>query len=225
MGRNDEARLQSKGLQPVLREGTAKIVADRIREAITEGRFRTGDQLGEVALAQALGVSRGPIREALQRLIQEGLLRSEPNRGVFVVSLDEDEIRDVYETRGVVEQAAALRLLRWPDEGALDALRRCVEGMRRAAARRAAADMVRWDLEFHTVLVRAAGSRRLARMLETLMAETRIALAAGRRRQLDPRIIEEHAAILEALEAGDRRKALREIEWHMRSGLVRHART
>lgn len=221
-GGNDPA---AQGLQPIPREGTAKIVAERIREAITEGRFRAGDQLGEVTLATALGVSRGPIREALQRLIQEGLLRSEPNRGVFVVSLDEEELRDVYEARAVVEQAAVLRLLRSPNERALAELRRCVEGMRRAAARRAAAEVVRWDLEFHTVLMRAAGSRRLVRMFETLLAETRIALAAGGRRQLDAAVIEEHAALLDALNAGDRRRALREIERHMRSGIRRRSRS
>ena len=220
-----EPGLNLEGMEPIPREGTAAIIAERIREAITGGRFRAGDQLAEATLAAAFGVSRGPVREATQRLLQEGLLRSEPNRGVFVISLDESDIRDVYEARGVVEQAALVRLLRAGDDRALAELRRCVDEMRRGAARGDAATVVRWDLEFHTALTLAAGSPRLTRMFQTLLAETRIALAAGGRRQLDAAVVEEHASILDALAAGDRRLALREVERHMRSGISRRIRT
>jgi DNA-binding GntR family transcriptional regulator len=122
-----------KALEPVNRRATAEIIAERIRTAIIYGPFAAGDQLGEAQLAQALGVSRGPVREALQRLIQEGLLRDQPNRGVFVVSLDADDIEDIYYARAVVESAAALRLLESKNNDYLEALKRCVDEMRRAA--------------------------------------------------------------------------------------------
>jgi DNA-binding GntR family transcriptional regulator len=213
-------RFQS--LEPVNRQATAAVIAERIREGITDGRFRAGDQLGEAQLAAALGVSRGPVREALQRLIQEGLLRNEPNRGVFVEGLDADEIRDVYYARTIVERAAAARLLERKDEAAIGELERCFQEMGRAARKRDVAAVARWDLEFHKALTVAAHSKRLTRMFETLLTETRIALTSGGKElQLDTTIIEEHRALLDALRAGDRRRALVLVEKHMESGIRR----
>ena len=98
-------------LEPVSRRSTAEIVADRIRAAIMRGTFAPGTQLGEVDLANRLGVSRGPLREAMQRLVAEGLLRSERHRGLFVRELGPDDVRDVYLARTAVERAAALKVL------------------------------------------------------------------------------------------------------------------
>ena len=98
-------------LEPVERRSTAAIVADRIRTAIMRGTFPPGTQLGEVELAAALGVSRGPLREAMQRLVAEGLLHSERHRGLFVRQLDAADVRDVYTARTAIEGAAALLLL------------------------------------------------------------------------------------------------------------------
>jgi len=92
------------GLEPVERRSTAAIVADRIRTAIMRGTFPPGTQLGEVELAARLGVSRGPLREAMQRLVAEGLLRSERYRGLFVRELDAADVRDVYIARTAVER-------------------------------------------------------------------------------------------------------------------------
>lgn len=211
-----------QGLEPVNRQATAAVIAERIRAGITDGRFQAGDQLGEAQLAAALGVSRGPVREALQRLIQEGLLRSEPNRGVFVQGLDEDDIRDVYFARTIIERAAAARLLERKDDAAIAELERCFQEMHRAARKRDVAAVARWDLEFHKALTVAAHSKRLTRLFETLLTETRIALTSGGRElQLDTTLIEEHRALLDALRAGDRRRALLLVEKHMESGIRR----
>ena len=102
-------------LEPVSRQSTAAIIADRLRDAITRGAFPPGAQLGEVDLAARLGVSRGPLREAMQRLVQEGLLRGERHRGLFVVELGLADVHDIYAARLVVEQAAAGLILRGGD--------------------------------------------------------------------------------------------------------------
>src|SRR3954468_4154381 len=83
-------------LDPVVQESTPAIIARKIRDAIARGDFAPGVQLGEAELAKELGVSRGPLREAMQRLTQEGLLVSYRNRGLFVVSMDQDDFRDIY---------------------------------------------------------------------------------------------------------------------------------
>ncbi|MFW6091992.1 MAG: GntR family transcriptional regulator, partial [Actinomycetota bacterium] len=158
-------------LEPVSRSTTAPIVADRIRTGIMDGTFPPGAQLGEANLAEQLGVSRGPIREALQRLIQEGLLYSEPHRGVFVSRLDGDDIEDIYLARGAVERAAVRVLLDRGEPEALAGLERLLERMAKAAQRdrwNAVADL---DLQFHETLVAASGSERLVRMFSTLIVE------------------------------------------------------
>ena len=94
-------------LAPLRLESTPVLVADRLREGILDGTFPPRTQLSEVALSQQLSVSRGPIREAMQRLLQEGLLRGERNRGVFVVDLGASDVRDIYLARSAVERTAA----------------------------------------------------------------------------------------------------------------------
>ena len=94
-------------LAPLRLESTPVLVADRLREGILDGTFPPRTQLSEVALSQQLSVSRGPIREAMQRLLQEGLLRGERNRGVFVVDLGANDVRDIYLARSAVERTAA----------------------------------------------------------------------------------------------------------------------
>lgn len=211
-----------EGLEPVSRQATAAVIAQRVREGIADGRFPSGAQLGEAQLAAALGVSRGPVREALQRLIQEGLLRNEPNRGVFVEGLDADGIRDVYYARTILERAAAVRVLESKDQDAIDELERCFQEMKRASRKRDVAAEAHWDLEFHKALTAAAKSKRLTRMFETLLTETRIALiSGGRAMQLDETIIDEHRAILDALRAGDRRRTLMLVDKHMEFGVRR----
>src|SRR5690625_7733170 len=99
-------------LIPVPRRLTAEIIADQLRSAIMYGTISPGDQLGEAELAGQLGVSRGPLREAMQRLVQEGLLRSERHRGLFVRELEAEDVRDIYVARLAVERASCELIMR-----------------------------------------------------------------------------------------------------------------
>jgi DNA-binding GntR family transcriptional regulator len=203
-------------LEPLSQKTTASIIAGRIRAAIMSGAFPPGTQLSEVELAARLRVSRGPVREALQRLIQEGLLRSERNRGVFVTTLDEDDVIDIYLSRRVIERAAVVAVLRRSDGEAVDRLAKIVQRMDVATRSRRWAEVADLDLSFHETLVEASGSKRLKRMLQTLLAETRMCLTA-----LEPRypirheIVEEHARLLDALRRGDKEEVLRLLDGHL----------
>ncbi len=207
-------------LQPVSRLTTAPIIAERIRTGIMDGTFPPGAQLGETNLAERLGVSRGPIREALQRLIQEGLLRSEPHRGVFVTRLDGDDIEDIYLARGAVERAAVRVLLDRGEPGALAGLERLLERMTKAAQRDRWAAVADLDLRFHETLVAASGSERLVRMFSTLIAETRMCLQ-GLEHAYPARqdLVEEHRELFQEIRAG-RRSALRSIDRHFEHALA-----
>jgi oligopeptide/dipeptide ABC transporter ATP-binding protein len=97
-------------IEPLQRESTPSIIADKIRAAIGHGEISAGTQLVEAELARELGVSRGPLREGLQRLTQEGLLVAIRNRGVFVIEMTPENVRDMYIARSAVERAAAEQL-------------------------------------------------------------------------------------------------------------------
>ena len=112
----------------------ASMVGERIRSNIIDGTLPPGSQLNEVELASSFGVSRGPVREALQRLIQEGLLRSEPHRGVFVPVMTDEDIDDVYLAREALEIAAVRRIASTGrSASAFKALDSIVRAMRKAA--------------------------------------------------------------------------------------------
>jgi DNA-binding GntR family transcriptional regulator len=207
-------------LGPVERRATASVIAGVIRERVIDGSFPPGTQLGEVQLAEQLDVSRGPVREALQRLIQEGLLDGRPHRGVFVAELGHDDVVDVYRARRAVERAAAELLVE--QAGQLGELARLVERMDGAAERGRWSNVVDLDRQFHETLVEAAGSPRLARMFRTLLAETAMSMAALESAYPVRRdIVVEHRQLLDALTAGDLGRVLACIDEHLDEA-VRH---
>ncbi|MGZ0146791.1 GntR family transcriptional regulator [Kribbella sp. WER1] len=162
---------------PLAQESTPSIIADKLRKAIGHGEFKPGAQLVEADLARKLGVSRGPLREGMQRLTQEGLLVPIRNRGLFVIDMTPAEIRDIYYAREAVERAAAMLILRDGDfeTVGLD-LHAIAERMKPVKHDPAAVGEI--DIEFHEFLVRASGSPRLVRMHRTSIIETRMCIHA-----------------------------------------------
>lgn len=209
------------GMEPIERVmTTSAVIADRIRDGIINGRFPSGSQLHEMQLAEALDVSRGPVREAMQRLIQEGLLRNERHRGVFVVELDADDVDDIYLARRAIEGAALKVLLGSDRSDFLRKARRIVDSMEKAAEKRQWADVADLDLRFHEALVAATGSKRLGRMFQTLLAETRMCLTELEASYTEWRdLVAEHRGLLEALESGDRQRVLNVLEEHLASAV------
>jgi DNA-binding GntR family transcriptional regulator len=202
-------------LAPLRLESTPVLVADRLREGILDGTFPPRTQLSEVALSQQLSVSRGPIREAMQRLLQEGLLRGERNRGVFVVDLGESDVRDIYLARSAVERTAAAVVVSSGTDEDFGVLQSMVDQLA-AAVDSNWVDMTKLDLQFHLALVAAAGSPRLDRMFRTLMAESQLCIV-----RLEPfypgreEVVHEHQAILDAIRARDLAEADRLLAAHM----------
>jgi len=179
------------------------MVGERIRSRVIEGVLAPGAQLNEVELAATFGVSRGPVREAMQRLIQEGLLRSEPHRGVFVPVMSAEDIEDIYLAREALESAAVRRITGTSRAAsAYKALDRIVRGMEAAKNADDWSLLANLDLEFHAALVAAADSHRLERMFTTVISETRLCLSmltAGFKRRDD--LVQEHREISEMIRA------------------------
>jgi DNA-binding GntR family transcriptional regulator len=134
--------------------------------------------LREIALAQALGTSRGTIREAIRHLLQEGLAEHELHRGAYVPTLSLVDRLDVYVAREVIEVSAAARLVESGDDVDLGPLEKAIEELRAAAIgqSRPTEEVIAADIRFHQELVGTVGSPRLNRAYETLAAEARILL-------------------------------------------------
>ena len=213
---------QDTGFAPLRRPSTPELIAERLREAITRGRLAPGQQLGEAGLAAQFEVSRGPLREAMQRLVAEGLLRSERHRGIFVVELTDDDVRDVYRARQGIERASVTEVLRGDTAAVTARLTRVIDAMRTAARRRDSVAMADLDQEFHEVLVESAGSPRVLRAMRTLLSETRILLGELEGAYPDLREqVAEHEVLRDAISAGDRPLAVRLLDEHMDDAVCR----
>jgi DNA-binding GntR family transcriptional regulator len=209
-------------LEPVPRRSTVEIVSDELRSAIMYGALSPGAQLGEADLAARLGVSRGPLREAMQRLVQEGLLRSEPHRGLFVITLAADDVQDVYLSRLAIERAACQMIMQSNRGEALVRLTEALDAFVDAADKRDRVAISDADQSFHQVLVAASGSPRLERMAQTLLVEARMCLGALQDKYPEPEdLVEEHRRIVEAISDGDEERLLRLIEDHMTDSIER----
>ncbi|ANN15444.1 GntR family transcriptional regulator [Amycolatopsis orientalis] len=211
-------------IEPVSRESTAGIIARQLRDAIMTGALPPGTQLGETELASRFQVSRGPLREAMQHLVSEGLLRSERHRGLFVIDLEPGDVYDIYSARSAIERAAMLRALRGDRKKVADELEQAVGAMAVAAGDDDPTALSWADLRFHEALIAASGSKRLMRMARTLLIETRMCLTAlqGTYQQVEERVTE-HTRIIEALRAGDEETALSLLEAHMEDAVQRLA--
>lgn len=194
---------QGRTIGTLVQESTPAIIAGKLRHAIGYGELKPGDRLGEADLAQKLGVSRGPLREAMQRLTQEGLLASIRNRGLFVVTLEEDDVRDIYFARTAVEMAALGRVLSGDHAASGDRLLEQVAEMERASTNRDAAGVGEADISFHEVLVELTGSPRLTGMHTTLLTQTRMCITALQETYPEPDSrVAEHTEIAEAIRDG-----------------------
>lgn len=210
-------------IEPVNRESTAAIIARQLRDAIMTGALQPGTQLGETELAARFQVSRGPLREAMQRLVSEGLLRSERHRGLFVIDLEPGDVYDIYAARAAIERAALIRIMRGDRQTAVVALEHALADMSDAAHHADSDALSGADLRFHEALVEASGSRRLVRMAGTLLIETRMCLAALQEAELPEHRVAEHTRILEAIKEGDEPGALSLLEAHMEDAVARLA--
>jgi DNA-binding GntR family transcriptional regulator len=209
-------------IEPLVQESTPSIIADKLRKAIGHGELKPGMQLGEADLARKLGVSRGPLREGMQRLTQEGLLVAIRNRGLFVVDMTADDVRDMYLAREAIERAAARKILQGDHVTAGQALLGVVADMSAAVAAGDATGVGEVDIAFHERLVQLAGSPRLSRMHQTFITETRMCIHAleGTYSASEVRV-EEHHALAEAIKAGGAALVDRLLVAHMDDAIAR----
>lgn len=195
-----------------------EVVADEIRAMIRSGELAPGQRLLEDALADQLGVSRNPVREALRALEQTGLVEVLPRRGAYVATLDPAKAGELLELRAVLESFAAQLAAQRCTPEQLAEIRQWASAGREATA---ANDIVRAasaHRQFHLAIERAAANPFLPTAVEPLRAQTELVFSM----LVDRRGLigwSEHEEILAAIEAGDPESAGRATRRHMNSVL------
>ncbi|MFI1798358.1 GntR family transcriptional regulator [Streptomyces sp. NPDC020379] len=201
---------------PTKRPPAADRVYVHIKEAVLHRRYEGGTLLTEGDLAEAVGVSRTPVREALLRLEAEGLIKLYPKKGALVLAVSAQEIADVVETRLLVEKYAAAKAVPAP-ERLITRLEELLDDMRRQAAAGDLAAVSVSDRAFHAEIVRNAGNEILSRLYDQLR-DRQLRMGVAVMHAHPDRIAKnhaEHSEILEALRAGDARAAVDVVDQHV----------
>ena len=175
-----------------------------IEALILTGELAPGSKLNEAELAARLGVSRGPVREALRSLEESGLVRQEKNRGAFVRDIALDEALEIFDLRAVLDEAVARQLAATITAPQLKTLRAQVDQLERLARAGDTGGYHLLNLAFHDQMVEFTGNRKLIAVYRRLVNE----LSLFRRRNLAdaehlPVSAAEHRAIVRAIASGD----------------------
>jgi DNA-binding GntR family transcriptional regulator len=210
------AALEGAGVELPDRSNQGRWAYAVLRAGIIRRLLPPGTRLVEGDLGEALGISRTPIRSALQSLLEEGLLETGAKRQLFVRELDASERREIRLLREALERVAVVEAATALDVDEIDQLRLLLIKQRRAAS---ASDVERFmdlDDQFHLAIARGARLPLLERFLGQIRAWVRLtgihALDHGDRLE---RVLAEHDDIVEALDAGDGERALAALDRHL----------
>ena len=201
-------------------------VQREIERRILAGEIKAGERIGESALAERLGVSRGPVREAMRGLERAGLVEINANRGAIVRSIGLDEVVNLYELRGAIFALACERLASRPTSALTSGLLAQVEAMEAAVAEGALEAYYRLNVAFHASILEQSGNPRARSTYEGFVKEMHL----FRRRGLSkaPNVaasLAEHRAILDAVARGDVAAAREAGRHHCEQGCRRFLAT
>jgi DNA-binding GntR family transcriptional regulator len=187
-------------------------VTTQLRIAILNGTFAPGEKIRQADVARQLGVSRGPVREALRSLIAEGLVQDEPRRGTFVTTLTPDDVREIFDVRVALEvRAAQLVIANGNTEATVADMSKALDDMEDGLRSGDQQQVEAADVAFHAAHVAGSANQRLIRLYAMHSDPVRQLLRMDNRQLLradegDPRsgggLIEEHRAILAELQLG-----------------------
>lgn len=211
MNEKDFLRIDMDTYKP-LRE----IVFKTMREAILNGDFKPGQRLMEVQLAEQMGVSRTPVREAIRKLELEGLVIMVPRKGAYVAGLSVEDIEEVLEIREVLEGLAAnLAAIRASDEEILK-LNNIIKLFSLAAKNRDIDSLIKYDIKFHDTIYHASRNKRLLQMINALQEQVqRFRVAYISQFDNGEMLLEEHEKIFEAISNRNGEKARDAAGFHI----------
>lgn len=211
-----------EGLSPLSNESLRDRIVDAIRDAIVRGDFRPGQKIPEGELATQLGVSRTPIREAVQLLEYQGLVETRPKRGTYIATLESDDLQAALAVRSTLEQMAVRTAIiragdRWLEF--CEQLSMVLEDMREAVAAKDAPAATQADISWHGALVDAAGNRFLSQAWRTVGSPMLVWTPEIEMYPLAPgewdSVLRKHEDLLDVLRLGDAERASVALDSHI----------
>jgi len=213
--------LQARTPDPVARRTLGDAVYDRLLHAILEGELTGGDELSEVTLAEQYQVSRTPVREALARLVADGLVSNGPNRKATVLTFSRQLVVEIYQVRQFLEAGAAELAARRFDRSELTRLQIAAANVQPGSDPLWQERALAFDLDLHRTIARQCGNRRLETEIRRCTNFMPILQRlAGRRDDRLQQAYDEHLRILDALAKADPQRASREMRDHVASALA-----
>jgi DNA-binding GntR family transcriptional regulator len=191
-------------------------VTETLRMAIISGRFEPGERLIESVLSTELGTSRGPVREALRQLENEGLVMSFPYRGAVVLGVSDDEVHEVLiPIRLTLERSSFARALEKMTDNDFAELGKQIWLMEQAGKANDLLKLVEADLAFHEIVILASGQLHTLQIWRTIEPRIRAYFYRYERFRSFEETVEEHRALLDALQTRDPAIALEQLELHI----------
>lgn len=193
-----------------------------LKERIREKQILAGEILSENVIARELRMSRTPVREAVQKLVQEGLLVVLPSRGIMVAALTVGDVEEIYAIREFLEGLAARLAADRASQGSLERLHEILASIKAAVDARNSEEYHRLDKAFHEEIARAAANQRLARLLENMRVADVLqqfnASALVRQARLESSLAE-HRVVLAAISGRDPDAAEKAMRAHAQSAV------
>ncbi len=191
------------------------IVFENLRSSILEGKLKAGQRLMEVQLADQLGVSRTPIREAIRKLELEGLVVMLPRKGAYVANMSFKDLIDVLEIRASLEGLAASLAAERRDEHVIE-LEKVAKEFEESVKNSDLENVLKKDIEFHEKIFSMANNKRLSQLINSLWEQVhRFRVTYVSNFEATQSLVEEHYRILEAIKSGDCEQAKKYATEHI----------
>lgn len=192
------------------------LVFNTLRQAILTGELKPGERLMEIHLANRLGVSRTPIREAIRKLELEGLVTMIPRRGAEVAQITEKSMKDVLEVRRALDALCAELACDRISEEEMGKLEEACAGFEKATRTGDTTAIAKADVALHDIIVAATGNRRLVQLVNNLAEQMyRYRFEYIKDESQHERLVEEHRIIYESIRAKDREAAAAAAKMHI----------
>ena len=192
------------------------VVFNTLRQAILRGELKPGERLMEIQLANKLGVSRTPVREAIRKLELEGLVLMIPRKGAEVADISEKSLKDVLEVREALEELAARLACDKITKEGINRLKEAAQDFRSALKSNDITQMAEADVRFHDVICNATENQKLVQLLNNLREQMyRYRVECIKRKEAHPRLMAEHAEIIRRIEEHEKEKAAEIVSRHI----------
>ncbi len=192
------------------------VVFNTLRQAILRGELKPGERLMEIQLANKLGVSRTPIREAIRKLELEGLVLMIPRKGAEVADITEKSLKDVLEVRRALEELCVKLTCDRITKEEIDELTQAAENFKKTLKSKDITEIAEADVRFHDVIYAATKNQKLIQLLNNLHEQMyRYRIEYLKNEEVYPKLLKEHREIIDRISCGEKEEAAKIVCEHI----------